>query len=53
MLSLRLFKYNQKWKVVTKNKIYNPRFIDEENIPLVHDEDYDDVYNTPNTSRID
>ena len=30
----------------------NPKFIDEETIPLVHqDEDYDD-YNTPNTSRI-
>ena len=31
----------------------NPRFIDEETIPLVHqDEDYDE-YNTPNTSRIE
>ena len=31
----------------------NPRFIDEEDIPLIHqDEDYDD-YNTSNTSRID
>ena len=31
----------------------NPTFIDEENIPLVHqNEDYDD-YRTPNTSRID
>ena len=31
----------------------NPRFIDEEVIPLVHqDEDYDE-YNTPNTSRVD
>ena len=30
----------------------NPKFIDEETIPLVHqDEDYDD-YNKPNTSRI-
>ena len=29
----------------------NPRFIDEEDIPLVQDEDYND-YNTPNTSRI-
>ena len=29
-----------------------PRFVDEETIPLVQDEDYDD-YNTPNTSRID
>ena len=30
----------------------NPRFVDEETISLVQDEDYDD-YNTPNTSRID
>ena len=30
----------------------NPRFADEETIPLVQDEDYDD-YNTPNTSRVD
>ena len=30
----------------------NPRFVDEETIPLVQDEDYDD-YNIPNTSRID
>ena len=30
----------------------NPRFVDDETIPLVRDEDYDD-YNTPNTSRVD
>ena len=30
----------------------NPRFADQETIPLVHDEDHDD-YNTPNTSRVD
>ena len=33
----------------------NPSFFDEENIPLVHqqdEEDYDD-YNEPDTSRID
>ena len=31
----------------------NPLFIDEEDIPMVHqDDDYDD-YNTPNTSKID
>ena len=30
----------------------NPRFVDEEEIPLVQDEDYDD-YNTPNASRVD
>ena len=39
--------------MVTKNKMDNPVFVDEETIPMVHqDEDYDD-YNTPNTSRID
>ena len=37
--------------LVTKNKMNNPRFIDEETIPLV-DEDYDN-YGTPNTSRVD
>ena len=30
----------------------NPRFIDEETILLVQDEDYDN-YSTPNTSRVD
>ena len=32
----------------------NPVFVDEEDIPMVHqdDDDYDD-YSTPNTSRID
>ena len=43
---------NQKWKVDSKNKIDNPRFVDEETIPLVQNEDYDD-YNTPDTSRVD
>ena len=43
---------NQKWKVDTKNKMDNPRFIDDEAISLVHEEDYDD-YNTSNTSRVD
>ena len=43
---------NQKWKVDTKNKMDNPRFIDDEAISLVHEEDYDD-YNTLNTSRVD
>ena len=43
---------NQKWKMVTKNKMDNPIFIDVETIPLVHqNEDYDN-YNTPNTSRV-
>ena len=30
----------------------NPRFVDEENIPMVQDKDYDS-YVTPDTSRID
>ena len=30
----------------------NPRFVDKETIPLVHNEDYDD-YSTPDTSRED
>ena len=36
---------NQKWKVVTKNKMNNPIFVDEETIPMVHQDDgegYDD-----------
>ena len=36
----------------TKNKMDNPRSVDEETILLVQDEDYDD-YNTPDTSRVD
>ena len=36
----------------TKNKIDNPRFVDEETIPLVQDEYYDD-FSTPDTNRID
>ena len=44
---------NQKWKAVTKNKMDNPTFVDEENILMVHqDEDYDN-YVTLDTSRID
>ena len=30
----------------------NSRFVDEETIPLVQDEDYND-YNIPNASRVD
>ena len=41
-LFLRLFKVTRKRKVVTENKIDNPRFVDKETIPLVQDEDYDD-----------
>ena len=46
---------NHKWVerrgggVVTKNKMDNPSFIDEADIPLILDEDYDD-YNTLNAS---
>ena len=36
----------------TKNKMDNPRFVDEKTIPLVQDEDYDD-HNTPDTSRVE
>ena len=31
----------------------NSRFVDEETIPLVQDEDYDDDYITPNISKVD
>ena len=37
--------------MVTKNKMDNHRFVNEETIPLVH-EDFDN-YGTPNTSRVD
>ena len=30
----------------------NPRFVNEEEMPLVQDENYDN-YGTPNTSRVD
>ena len=50
---LCLFKANQKQKVVTKNKMENPTFVNEEEIPLINqDEGYDD-YRTPDTSRVD
>ena len=42
--------------VTTKNKMENPTFVDEENIPMVHqddEEDYDERYDTPDTSRVD
>ena len=42
-------------KKIKQNKMNNPGFIDEDNIPLPHadpDDDYDD-YKTSNTSRID
>ena len=40
-------------KVVIKNKMDNPVFVDEEDIPMVHQDDDCDDYNTTNTSRID
>ena len=44
---------NQKILLDNKNKTDNPVFVNEGDIPMVHqDEDYDD-YNIPNTSRID
>ena len=54
LLFLRLFKTTKIWKVVTKNKMDNPRFIDEEDISLIHqdDDDYDD-YNTSDSSRVE
>ena len=36
----------------TKSKMDNPRLVDEETIPLVPDEDYED-YSTPDTRRVD
>ena len=38
---------------MVNNKMDNPRFIDEETIALVHQEEDRDEYNTPNTSRIE
>ena len=49
---LRFFKTTRKWKVDTKNKMDNPKFVDEETITLVQDKDYDDC-NTPDKSRVD
>ena len=45
--------YNKGWKADNKNKMDNPVFTDEEDIPLVHrDDDYDD-HETSNASRIE
>ena len=52
LLFLCLFKTTKKWNMYTKNKMDNPRFVDEETVPLVQDEDYDDC-NTSDTSRVD
>ena len=35
----------------TKNKTDDPRFVDDETVPLVQGEDFDD-YSTPDTSRV-
>ena len=51
-LIFTIIQYNQKWKVIIKNKTDNPRFVNEEGIPLVQDEEYAD-YNTLNTSRVE
>ena len=40
-------------KVVTKNKMDNPRFFDEETILLVHQNEDFDNYNILNIGRID
>ena len=31
----------------------NPTFVDEETIPMVHQDEYYDDYKTPDTSRVD
>ena len=50
--NLTFLQGNGKSKVDTKNKMNNPRFVDDEAIPLVQDEDYDDCI-TPDSSRVD
>ena len=51
-LFLRFIQDNQGWKAVTKNKMDNPTF-DEEDIPMVNQDEEDDYdYRTPNTSRM-
>ena len=39
--------------VTTENKMDNPAFVDEQDIPMVYQDDGYDDYNTPNTSRVD
>ena len=44
---------NVKWAKNAPNKMDNPTFVNEEDIPMVNeDEDYYDNYRTPNTSRL-
>ena len=51
---LRLFKTTRNGERSLQNEIDNPKFVDEEDIPLVNqdEEDYDD-YKTLDTSRVD
>ena len=39
--------------MVTKNKLAIPVFVDEEGIPMVHQDEDDDDYEMPNTSRVE
>ena len=39
--------------MVTKNKTENPTFVNEEEIPLINQDEYYDDYRTPDTSRVD
>ena len=36
-----------------ENKTDNPKFVDEEDIPMVHQDDNYDNYSTPDTSRVE
>ena len=44
---------NQEWKTVTKNKMDNTAFVNEEDIPMIHEDGDYDNYNTSNTSSVD
>ena len=45
---------HEKYHLVTKNKMDNPTFFDEEDISMVNqDEDDDGYYKTPDTSRVE
>ena len=39
--------------MVTKNKTENPTFVNEEEIPLINQDEYYDDYRTPDTNRVD
>ena len=56
MLFYVLFKAPRDGRQSLENKMENPALIDEENIPPVNqddEEDYDERYDTPNTSKVD